>query len=302
MISFKPLNDENIESVLGKLADGLSEDAFEYLCEIANGLDTSGGDVECAITVESGCALVRIFDMGRYYFVFPCELDEKADVYAALRAVGEYAMREELPLVFVDVPAEALSCFAGYRHMDIDASDELGETYRVRIKTECELIDEIPSVVWGRVELTSLSEEDIQLHDELSRDRELNKFWGYDYSEDVKSPDIGYFYRKAEEEFLRGTAVTMAVRVLGEFCGEATLYAFDGRGGAEFSVRILREKQRCGIGAEATLAVAEAARSIGLVRLRASVMNENEPSLKMMKKVCSEFRVDGGLHFFEIIL
>ncbi len=292
MISFKELNSENQDAICKPFLKDLDEDAASALCELVYGIDTECDDLEYAVSVYKSCLLVRIFDMGRYLFVYPCELSENADVRAAIDAVREYAMREEIPLVFVDTPGYALSQFAGYRHMDIDADDPDCTVYRVRIKTECELISEIPEVKGERVELSALIKEDVPLYAELCRDKNVNKYWGYDYSEDVKEPSDEYFFETANADFARGASVTMAVRVLGSLAGEATIYAFDGMGGAEFAIRLLPSFHGKGLGGEATLAIIEAARKIGLTRLYAKVMKENTRSTAMLHRISDSYSED----------
>ena len=179
MISFKALTEENKVDTVMLLSEGLSWDAASYLAEIADGLVADNTGAEFALSVSSSCALIRIFDMGRYYFAFPYALDGDADVATAIDEVCEYTMREEIPLVFTDVPSDSLSSLVGFRHIDIDAEDKMCETYRVRIKTECEIASEIPSAAWGRVELNSLSESDIPLYAELCKDENVNKYWYY---------------------------------------------------------------------------------------------------------------------------
>ena len=96
--------------------------------------------------------------------------------------------------------------------------------------------------------------------------------------------------------------MTMAVRVGGEFIGEATLYAFDGRGGAEFAVRILPDWQGKGLGGEAAVCTLEAARKIGLVRIYARVMKENERSLAMLRGISDGYTEAGGDVIFTVEL
>ena len=302
MISFKVITEENMKSIISDLSATIPESEREELLSVARSFDLSDEDAEIAISYYGGCALVRIFDMGRYHFLYPFSLSDDADFSAALLSVAEYAMREEVPLSFCGVPRAELSFFSGFRHMNIDADDEECDSYRVRIKTECELIDEIPQIVGERVELCALSEDDIPLYAELCKDREVNKYWGYNYAEDNAEPSDEYFFENAEQEFMRGVAFSMAVRYLGEFVGECTFYAFDGRGSAEFSIRLLQKYHGQGIGSEATELIFEAARTIGLVGLRARVSKKNEPSIAMLSRFGTSASIDEGtLEFsFEI--
>ena len=289
MISFKVFSRGNISEVINSLSESLSVEALKTLSEIVVGFDTDNEDLEFALSVYSGCALVRVFDMGKYFFLFPYEIETNANLSSSLSAIAEYAMREEISLTFSDVPYDCLSYFQGFRHMDIDAEDALSETYRIRIKNECELTAEIPTVARGRVELNAILEEDISDYARLCKDKNVNKYWGYDYSEDVLQPSDRYFYENATLEFQSGISVCMAVRFQEKFVGESVIYAFDGRGSAEFAIRLLPEWQGCGLGTQAVLATIDAAREMGLVTLRSKIMNDNISSLAMLRKVTGDF-------------
>lgn len=299
MLSFKVITEENKEEITRTLCEGLSASAVLELRDIIDSFEPEE-DVELAFSVYAKCALVRVFDMGRYSFLFPLELCEGASVTEALGAISKYAAREELGLRFVGVPAESLSSFAGFRHFDIDADDPCGESYRIRIKTECELITEIPDVEEGRVKLNALKEADIPAYARLCRDENVNKYWGYDYRDDVSSPEDAYFYEAAANELSRGVALAMAIRKGCEFIGELTLYSFDAKGGAELAVRLLPEYWGRGLGSEAILAAKAAAREIGLTVLYTDVMNENLRSIRMLDGIGELVKRGGNKSTYKI--
>ena len=289
MISFSVLNEENIEEVTGEMSKGLSPDEISEVLEISEQLcQNDDPDLEYAVAVSCGCLLVRVFDMGRYSFMFPFGLSEEADFKGAVLNISEYAMREEIGLSFFDVPSECISVFSGYRHINLDAEDADSTSYRVTVKGECELLDEIPEVEVGRVKLNALTENDISKFAELSRDENVNKFWGYDYRDDVKNPEDEYFFNTQREEYIRGVSMSCAVRFDGEFIGEAIFYAFDGMGGCEFALRLLPKWQGKGLSLLIKDAIIVMARKIGLVKLSARIMKDNKASVafasKFMKK------------------
>ena len=280
MISFnkEPLDEK------GKIKQGVFdcddlralENAEEIILEFSEGADE---DVEYAFSITSGCLLVRVFDMGRYSFLFPYEISEDASISGAIGEMAAYAVKEELPFVVHDVPRELVSEFSGFRHMKLDSEDFASETYRVTVETECDLVDEIPTESEGRVELSPLSDDDVSDYARLSKDKNVNKYWGYDYSEDVSDPEDAYFLCEARGEFLRGVSMPFAVRCGAEFCGEAIIYGFDGCGTAEIAVRLFPEFWGKGIASSAAKALVRVARSIGLVRLYAHVMKDNIRSI-----------------------
>ena len=111
--------------------------------EIIEGYADSDADV--AISGAFGCLIVRIYDGGEYLFSYPYPLTESADESGAVEEVSLYALREGLPLVFIDVPRESLPILLmGFRHADVDAEDETADTYRVTVKSECALIKKAP--------------------------------------------------------------------------------------------------------------------------------------------------------------
>ena len=266
MISFVPFDSESLESVSSMLSKDLSPECAEMLREIL--LSTLETDAEYAACFSSGCLLLRIFDYGRYYFAYPYDICENADVSAAVDSVVEYAMREELSLVFTDVPAEVLGDFLiGFRHIDLDAEDSDATAYRVRVKTECELMSSLPSLSCGELTIDELTEADIPAYASLCRLPESNEFWGYDYREDCLDPDDRYFFDAAKSEFLSGTAFSLAIRWCGKLVGEIQFFGFDGRGGAEFAIRVVPQLWGRGIGKRAVYAAKEIATGIGLINL-----------------------------------
>lgn len=263
----------------------LDIDELEYLDELKRDIENSiDGDCEVKFAISYFCLIARIFDYGRYSFIYPIALSERADENAALLAANEYAMREEIERIFSDVPKESLPIFfESFRHLDLDAENADGESFRVKIKTECELLDEIYELDFGEISLTTLRGGDTDEYARLCRDKETNEFWGYDYREDCKEDAAdSYFSENARMDFARGAAITLALRQGEKFIGELTLYAFDGMGGAELAIRLLPEARGKGFGNAAFYALSQYAKSIGLVRLFAYVDKRNKISLKYL--------------------
>ena len=284
MISFLPFDSESMDAVSAQLSTGLSTESADMLHEILS--STLPSDAEYAACVCHGCLLLRIFDYGRYYFAYPYEICESADAFSAVNSIVEYAMREELELVFTDVPAEVLGEFIpAFRHVDLDAEDSYSTAYRVRVKTECQLMSALPSFSSGELTVDALTEDDIPTYAELCSLPETNEFWGYDYREDCPSPDERYFFDTANSEFLSGRAFSLAVRWCGKLVGEIQFYGFDGRGLAQFAVRVLPQLWGRGIGKRAVSAAKEIAKDIGLTGLCAEVLRENVRSIGMFTGV-----------------
>lgn len=287
MISFTILTAENAEELFERGRNTIPDLDSDYLEDIFSTL--SEYDSEVALCFSDGCLLVRIFD-GEYSFVFPIHLCEDADSEDALNNLRLYAIKEEVPLVLSDVPFEELGwVIPGFRHVTADAADRDGECYNLRVSTEAALLDEIPTLEFSGLTLDSLTEGDDALFARLCKDRETNKFWGYDYSLDVSDPEDSYFRIESEREFARGAAISFAVRQEGDFIGEATLYGFDYLGGCEVAIRVLPQYRRLGVAGKILDGLFDNAASLGLVSLSAQVMKDNIPSVGLCKKHFEEY-------------
>ena len=283
MISFKILTEESVEALFDEMSSAIPDMEDEFLSEnIEMMLDDES---EYALSYSNGCMLIRIFD-GEYSFAYPIAMSCDVDPMAAVEEIRLYAIKEEIPLVFCDVPAEELgSLLPKFRHANIDATDPDNECYTVRIMSEAAMLDDVP-IVNGPAEvcLTPITEADDELYFTLATDLDTNKYWGYDYREDEPNPNKAYFRENSEAEFGRGSAISLAVRVNGEFAGEATLYSFDLLGGCECAVRLLPSFRGNGYATQALNLLKRLAKNMGLVYLMATVDKENIASQKMTEK------------------
>ena len=303
-MTFRALDEETLSAAAAEIAAELGAPEGE-IADILSGFSDPDGDIEYAAAAKFGCVLIRIQDLGRYSFLYPYPFCENADVSAAVEFVAEYAMREDIPLVFCDVPCEEVGVFGslGFRHFNLDAEDGECSGFRVEIKSECELADEVPTVTDGTVELSPLAEGDVSAYAEISRDLSSIRYWGYDYRKDAPNADDEYFFRTASRDFLAGYSLTEGIRLGGKLIGEAQLYAFDRRGAAEFAIRILPEYRGRGLGSRALDLLFEVAARVGLTSLRCDVMKENEPSLALIgKKMERVAESSGVVKFFAKLL
>lgn len=302
MISFKELSKSGsgsftVKDFIKENENILSEDELEYLSSLLEEiLETGDTYVEFAFSLSHLCLIVRVFDLGKYSFIYPIELSERADSLSARDDAIEYAVKEEIEIVFTDVPKSEVPYFINdMRHLDIDAADPSAETFRVKVKTECELISDIPEYKEGVLSISALTEADVPLYASLSRDTETNKYWGYDFRLDTETEVCDtYFYENANLEFATGRALTVALRNNASFVGEAIYYAFNGRGGAEIAMRLLPEEKGKGLGKAFFAMLTEYARKIGLTRLFSTVDERNTASVAMFRKYMSFFKKDSG--------
>ena len=293
-IKFLPLNEEYAEAMI-KEAD-LSREDGEYLSLVLSSfLDTEGA----AVCFFSSFLLVRVECDGEYSFVYPIALSPGLDPKEPLLALADYARRELIPLVLTDLPREDISLVTElFTHVDACCYEDDEDSFFVRIHNECSRLDEVPFFEFEGGSLSEITEDDKDAYTALATDRAVNRYWGYDVREDNESPSGDYLFSVVVREFSLGVALSVAVRVDGDFVGEGVLYDFDFLGGCEAAIRLLPSMQGRGIGSRAFRALIDLAREIGVKNLSARVKKENTPSIAMMDKlmprVCEK---DGTVYY-----
>ncbi len=267
------------------------EDVLSITESILGSLD---GGMSLAVQYRDGILLARIYDGGRYVFPMPFLLREDADMEEAVRALAEYAAREMIPLIITDIPREDLPFFTDmFSHVDACCYAEDDDSFYIRVRNECDMIDSVPHMEHEGLVLDEIRDSDMAEYAVLCRDRELNRYWGYDVYEDSPDASDAYFLDTVRREFNDGVAITLAVREGGAFVGEAVIYGFDFFGSAQIAVRILAEHHGRGIGRRAVCALFELARGLGLSSVRAEIFNENSASVRMTASVMDVESNDG---------
>ena len=162
-------------------------------------------------------------------------------------------------------------------------------------------VNEIPELKTGRLTLSALTEEDIPAYNALVLDGERNRWWGYDDVAGLGGPvEERSFFDVAARDFENRLAVNFAVRLDGKLIGEAVLYHFDYRGGAELGCRIDRAYAGNGYGTEAFAAVAEwGLYQVQLTRIVAKCFKENEASYQMLSSCMRKNGEDEKFFYFE---
>lgn len=295
----EPCNEEKIIEALG-IEKELGSDAIEIILGLSESVFE---DMEIAFAYDREVVYARIYDGERYVFPLPFMLTEDADAEGACITLAEYSVREMIPLIITDVPREELEFLSSvFLHMDACTYEDDDDTFFVKVNNECDMLEHVPSIQLDGITLDALCEADKEKYAELCRDRELNKFWGYDADVDNPDKDAQFYLDVVQRELDEGVAVTLAVREGGELVGEATVYGFDYRGGASIAVRVLREYHSRGIGSRATRALIELAKDMGLKRLNAEILNENVGSIKMTSKLMELVKHTESKHIFALSL
>jgi len=177
---------------------------------------------------------------------------------------------------------------------------EMGKKYSVEVCSELCALEAVPSLRSSRLTLDAIKAADAAAYSVLCLDDERNRLWGYDYRKDLKGKlTESYFYRVARTDFKNRLAINFAIRLDGQFIGEAVLYRFDGKGAAELGCRIAKEYAGHGYGAEAFARVADwALYELGICRLEAKCFKENTASFRMLSACMRQSGEDETFFYF----
>lgn len=144
------------------------------------------------------------------------------------------------------------------------------------------------NLITERLSIDEIKEEDKFEYAALYLDDDLNRWWGYDYREDLGTcePNPDYFFnfqnslKEKKEEF------PFAVRRNGKMIGELTLYNFDADGGAEIGFRFFKDCQGKGYAFESATALKEYVfEELKAVKLKTRCCKENLSSAKLIDRL-----------------
>ena len=288
------------KEIIGTVPEEYLDDCAEILESITECL---GDGMSVAYSSFNSVLYVRIFDGERYVFPLPFLLCDDADLTEACRNLAGYTRRELIPLIISDIPRDELGVITDlFRFVDAACYEDDDDTFFVKVNNECDMCDELPVMELEGIRLDSFCENDDAAYAELCRNRELNKFWGYDVDVDNPDADDSYYRSVTEREFSDGVAMTFAIRVDGELAGEATLYDFDYFGSASIAVRVLPAFHGKGVGSRSLHALIEVARLLELCEVRTEIMNENVASIKMTSKYMNVENSENGKTKFTLKL
>lgn len=246
---------------------------------------------------------IRIYDGERYVFPLPFMMSDEADARESCINLSAYTRRELIPLIITDIPRDELEFICDvFPHIDAACYADDDDSFFVNVKNECDLLSDVPSVSVGDVTLDAITDNDGEAYASLCSDDSLNKYWGYDVREDNPDGNSDYYLSVVNREFADGIAITLAIRYLGEFAGEAVIYDFDYLGSAEIAVRVLPSFHGKGVGSLAVSALLKLAKEIGLSSLRAEILNENVASIKMTSKFMKLEKIEKGKAKFTLEL
>ena len=122
----------------------------------------------------------------------------------------------------------------------------------------------------------------------MNIDKDLNKYWGYDYNEDLKGKELNsnFFYNMVQDDFNDKTWFSFAIKKEGKLIGEITLGELNNNNECVIGYRIKKSEQRHGFMYESLRVILEYLyREVGLSGIIAKACHENAPSISLLKKL-----------------
>ena len=296
-LSFRPLDKSLADSIISCPPEGCDKNELSDILESLSYMAEEVSQVAVSLLPDS--LLVRIFDGEKYVFISPIGLCDGFDLRGAVERIAEYSVREMIPLIFTDVPRDSVSVYSElFRFSDARVYDDDDDLFFIFVDNECSLLDSLPVMTDGDMTLRGIDEEDLPRYAELCRDRELNKYWGYDASVDNTDDTDEYFLRVARAEFNTGSAVTLGIYLDGAFIGEGVIYSFDYKGGASIALRILPEYHGRGLGQRALSLLISVSKSMGILTLYGEAMEQNLASIGMTSHFMDVYKREKGRVYF----
>ncbi len=168
------------------------------------------------------------------------------------------------------------------------------------------LIEKIkPPVILNteRLTVTEISEKDKEDYFRLYVDDQLNKWWGYDYREDLGDglPTPEYFYNFQNQLKEKKEEYSFAVKSNGKMVGELVLHNFDFFGGVEMGFRFFKDCQGKGYATESALLLKDYAKTVlGAKKLKSRCFKQNIPSANLIGRIgLKKVREDDTHYYFE---
>ena len=178
---------------------------------------------------------------------------------------------------------------------------EIKEKIAVHVNTLWEKLRVPVCIKTERLEIGDLKESDKSAYQKLYLDDQLNKWWGYDYREDLgdnqPTPDYFFNFQNALKE--KKEEYALAVRKDGELVGELVLHNFDYFGGIEMGFRFFSECQGKGYATESAGALKKfVIEELGATTVKSRCFKQNTPSRRLIERLGLVLTSEDQTHYY----
>lgn len=170
----------------------------------------------------------------------------------------------------------------------------------IEVKTLFELLPSSVNIKTERLTITEINKEDKEDYQRLYLDDELNRYWGYDYREDLTGdPTAEWFFnfqnklKENKEEF------SFAVKLNDKMIGELVLHNFGFDKSLEMGFRFFRESQGKGYAFESAKALTEfIINKLNPSEIKSRCFKQNLPSKNLITKLGLKTVCESETHYF----
>ncbi len=145
-------------------------------------------------------------------------------------------------------------------------------------------IKRAPTLKGKGVYADKITQNDKENYYNLYINKSLNKYWGYDYRADIKTPSPDAFYNMVVADFKNKENMCLALRNEkgGQLIGEVVFYNFGYDNTVEIGVRLFRKYHGKGLGKQAfSLAIKYATQKLNKIPV-AKAYKKNTPSINAL--------------------
>jgi RimJ/RimL family protein N-acetyltransferase len=179
------------------------------------------------------------------------------------------------------------------------------DKYFFAVKNRIDSFHSLPTIVIGdNLVLSEISEQDKDNYYKMTADNDLNKYWGYDYHQDIDdiNDNPNGVYNSLKNDFEIKDSVSFAIKLNNILIGEAVIYNFDNLNSGEVGLRIIKEQQGHGYASKALLATINfLIKECNYKKIRTKCFRENFISHKLINRCgFKEVREDDKFIYFEI--
>ena len=179
---------------------------------------------------------------------------------------------------------------------------EMVKKYYFRVLNNLDLIKEIPHLkINDDLFLDELKESYLNDYLKLNLDDDNNKYWGYDYHDDLnnKLPSIEHFKLMVKEDFNNKESFSFMIIFQSKLIGEVVLYNLNNDNSAEFGIRLFKEYQHLGITSLVYNKMMEFIFStMKLSYLRVKIIKNNINSINFFKKKNIQFLNEDETYYY----
>lgn len=176
---------------------------------------------------------------------------------------------------------------------------EILHKHFVKVKSPMQ-IKTPPKLVGGRLSLSKIKESDKNAYYKLNVNKSLNKYWGYDYSKDIKVPTPDAFFSMQKNDFIIKDNMCLGIFIKGEpsLIGEVVLHNFTYDGEVEVGVRLLKKYHKKGYGEEAVKLISLYAKNTLNKTPVAKCYKRNMPSLSCLKRAGYRVKNADNIYYY----